>query len=262
MNDLKTKHAKLTAEWKKRDLKACSATLDDLKVSMAATMADFLVGGEEEEASSSAMLARNVLEIGAQHAIAVRDVVAFERFMAQLKTYYERDASSAYRFELLGLNLMCLLAQNRIADFHAELERLPHETLTSNAYIRCPVRLEQFIMEGSYNKVLMMKDNVPAESYAFFIDMLLRTIRDEIASCVEKAYESVSVKECAKMLQLEPKAAAKFIAARKGWSVGKDQVIRFEDVEGAENHKINEEVPTEELAKMAITYAREMEQIV
>lgn len=34
------------------------------------------------------ILARDVLEIGAQWAVAVKDVKAYERFMSQLKCYY------------------------------------------------------------------------------------------------------------------------------------------------------------------------------
>ena len=63
--------------------------------------------------------------------------------------------------------------------------RLPCSEL-SNVYIKHPVSLEQYIMEGSYNKVLSLKGNVPAESYNFFFDILLNTVRDEIASCLEK----------------------------------------------------------------------------
>lgn len=103
----------------------------------------------------------------------------------------------------------------------------------------------------------MMKDNVPAESFTFFINKLLDTIRDEIASCMEKAYEHISLKECAKMLQMDQKSTLKYIATRN-WSVGKDQIIHFRTTEKKEA----EEIPTEELARMAITYAREMEQIV
>uniref|UniRef100_A0A803VZX7 Uncharacterized protein n=1 Tax=Ficedula albicollis TaxID=59894 RepID=A0A803VZX7_FICAL len=36
----------------------------------------------------------------------------------------------------------------------------------------CP----QYLMEGSYNKVFLAKGNIPAESYTFFIDILLDTI--------------------------------------------------------------------------------------
>ena len=37
--------------------------------------------------------------------------------------------------------------------------------------------LPQYLMEGSYNKVFLAKGNIPAESYNFFIDILLDTIR-------------------------------------------------------------------------------------
>ena len=207
-------------------------------------------------------MARDILEIGAQHSLERQDVDGFERYMAQLKTYYSDYSDlldeSSYKYELLGLNLMCLLAKNKIADFHTELEQLPGDSLQNNPYIRTPVSLEQFIMEGSYNKVIVMKDNVPAESYAFFINKLLGTIRDEIASCMEKAYEHIALGECARMLQMGSTAQAREYFAQRGWIVEGDKVKFAAAVE----KKMIEEVPTMELAKMSITYAREMEQIV
>jgi 26S proteasome regulatory subunit N12 len=104
---------------------------------------------------------------------------------------------------------------------------------------------------------MMMKDNVPSQSYTFFINNLLDTIRDEIASCMEKAYEQISLKECAKMLQSDVKWTKQYITNR-GWNLGKDDIVRFQVGEKKEN----DELPTEDLAKMSITYAREMEQIV
>ena len=91
---------------------------------------------------------------------------------------------------MLGLNLLCLLAQNRVAEFHTELERLPANEIDNNVYIRHPVSLEQNIMEGSYNKDLLAKGNVPAESYNFFLDILMDTVRNEIASCLDKVIKS------------------------------------------------------------------------
>ena len=35
-------------------------------------------------------------------------------------------------YELLDLNLLCLLSQNRLSDFHAELELLPSSTAILN----------------------------------------------------------------------------------------------------------------------------------
>ena len=60
-----------------------------------------------------------------------------------------------------------------------------------------PIRL----MEGSFHKVLLLKGNVPAQNYNFFMDILIVTIRNEIASCVEKAYTRISTPEA---VQPEP----------------------------------------------------------
>uniref|UniRef100_A0A2K5ZBG2 26S proteasome non-ATPase regulatory subunit 8 n=1 Tax=Mandrillus leucophaeus TaxID=9568 RepID=A0A2K5ZBG2_MANLE len=128
------------------------------------------------------ILARDILEIG--------DIPSFKRHMAQPKwcyfDYKEQLPESAYTHQLLGLNLLFLLSQKRVAEFHMELEWLPAKDIQTNVYIKHPVPLEQYLMEGSYNKVFLAKGNIPAESYTFFMDILLNTIRDELAGCIEK----------------------------------------------------------------------------
>jgi hypothetical protein len=106
------------------------------------------------------LVAREILEHGALLSIRQMDIPAFERYVAQLKVYYS-DASiltpSQRQFPILGLNLLRLLAQNRIAEFHTELELIPTELQHANIYIKYPAQLEQHIMEGSYHKVLSAK---------------------------------------------------------------------------------------------------------
>lgn len=80
-------------------------------------------------------------------------------------------------YAVLGLNLLRLLAQNRIADFHSQLEFIEAEQLHSNPFIKHPVQLEQCLMEGSYNKVWNARADVPGEEYLFFMDILMSTIR-------------------------------------------------------------------------------------
>ena len=87
---------------------------------------------------------------------------------------------SEKQYSLLGLNLLNLLAQNRISEFHTELESLPSDELTRNMYIRHTVEVEQSLMEGSYGKVVHSRENVPAAEYAFFMDILMGTIRYHI----------------------------------------------------------------------------------
>ncbi len=121
------------------------------------------------------------LELGALWSVRVQDIPSFERYMAQLKTYYHdyRKAlpESPRMYQLLGLHLLCLLSQNRIAEMHTELETIDSEAVANNVYIRHPLQIEQYLMEGSYNKVWHLRSNVPAEEYLFFVDILILTIR-------------------------------------------------------------------------------------
>ncbi|XP_020594299.1 putative 26S proteasome non-ATPase regulatory subunit 8 homolog B, partial [Phalaenopsis equestris] len=91
------------------------------------------------------------------------------------------------------------LVQNRIAEFHTELELLPPNAL-ENPCIKHAVELEQSFMEGAYNSVLIARQTVPHETYVYFMDLLAKTVREEIAGCSEKAYESLSVADAKKIL--------------------------------------------------------------
>lgn len=55
---------------------------------------------------------------------------------------------AAYMHQLLGLNLLFLLSQNRVSEFHTELERLSARDIQTNVYIKHPVSLEQVHMPG------------------------------------------------------------------------------------------------------------------
>ena len=47
-------------------------------------------------------------------------------------------------------------------------------------------QMEQCLMEGRYNKVHAGRADVPHEYYTVFMDILMETIREEVASCVEQ----------------------------------------------------------------------------
>jgi len=257
-----TEHLALSAEWKKgerMDKSKVAASLEKLKLLL--LQLSFLPTKIDEADNKELVVARDTLEIGAQHAVLVRDIPGFERYMAQLQTYYHdyptsKLPQSAFQYQLLGLNLLCLLSQNRVAEFHTELERLPAQEIKDNVYIKHPVSLEQYIMEGSYNKVLLAKGSVPAESYKYFIDILMATVRGEIASCLEKAYRDIGCRDAARMLSIDAGEMGKY-AEERGWATAGGR-LRFKGAEEAEEQG----VPSLELAGMAIAYAREMEQIV
>lgn len=208
------------------------------------------------------VIARDVLEIGTEYSVAVHDIQAFERYMSQLKCYYydykNQIPESQNKYKLLGLNLLFLLSQNRVAEFHTELELLPCDIIKSNKFIQHPLALEQCLMEGRYNKLFMAKGNSPAECYNFFIDILLDTVRNEIGACLEKAYERISVHEAAKRLNLPSKDAVQKFGQKRNWNLGPDGFYHF----SSETPKTKEPIPSAELAEMAISYARELEMIV
>jgi len=254
-------HQALTKEWGKgarMDRAKVATHLENLKLML--IKLKFLPTKDEEATLQELVLSRDTLEIGAQYSVVVEDIPSFERYMAQLQTYYHDYAAklpqSAFQFQLLGLNLLCLLSQNRVAEFHTELERLPASEIQNNVYIKHPVSLEQYIMEGSYNKVILAKGNVPAESYKYFIDILMGTVRNEIASCLE-AYSDISCADAARMLSIGAGEMTDY-ASERGWQISGGR-LRFRRADGEQEEQ---GVPSIELANMAITYAREMEQIV
>ncbi|GAB0100563.1 26S proteasome non-ATPase regulatory subunit 8 [Sergentomyia squamirostris] len=255
-------HKELKEEWQKptKNLKKIGNLLDQLKLAL--TKLVFLPTGTVTASQNELLVARDTLEIGAEYSVAVKDVVAFERYMSQLKCYYydykNLIADSPNKYQLLGLNLLFLLSQNRVAEFHTELELLPADIIHSNKFIRTSVVLEQYFMEGCYNKIFQTKGNVPAESYNFFMDILLETVRDEIGSCLEQAYEKISLNEASKKLNLKTKEQVKGFGTKKGWTLGPDSFYHFAN----EALKPKEPIPSVELAEQAIIYAKELEMIV
>ncbi|XP_014672971.1 PREDICTED: 26S proteasome non-ATPase regulatory subunit 8-like [Priapulus caudatus] len=263
LKEVVTLYQNLTQEWNKKapNLEKCGQLLAKLKISL--TSLTFLPTSNTSASKQELLVARDVLEIGAQWSVAVKDIPSFERYMAQLKCYYldykDDLPESVYKYQLLGLNLLCLLAQNRVAEFHTEVELLPSKEIQTNVYIRHPVSMEQYLMEGSYNKLFLAKGNVPAQSYNFFMDILLNTIRDEIANCMEKAYEEIAFSEAARMLFFETQKPMKVYATQRGWAVGPNNCLQFSNKEKTAE---TDTIPALELAQQTIEYARQLEMIV
>ncbi|XP_059481815.1 26S proteasome non-ATPase regulatory subunit 8 [Neocloeon triangulifer] len=259
----------LNDEWKAkpRNLEKIGQILTRLKVEL--TQLAFLPTDQTNASEKCLLLARDTLEIGAQWSIAKKDIPAFERYIAQLKPYYldygkqgdEKTGllESPYKYQLLGLNLLYLLSQNTVAEFHTELELLPPDQI-HNAYIKHPLSIEQYLMEGRYNRIFLAKENVPNPDYSFFMEILLSTVRDEIAACMEKAYERISLPEAVKMLYLSSVEDAKAYGRQRNWNLKSDNFYYFTalDKKKIEDHQL----PSKELSEQFMEYARELEMIV
>ena len=175
--------------------------------------------------------------------------------------FYFRDElpESAYKYQLLGLNLLRLLSQNRLAEFHTELELLPPEEIQKNIYIRHPVCLEQWLMEGCYNKVFLSKDNIPAESYAYFVDILLDTVREEIGDCLEQGHEKISSAEATRLLFYNDvqQLQAFVLQGKRKWTFTPDGYISW-----SKPTPSSDSLPCLQLACTALEYATQLEMLV
>ncbi|KAJ8280281.1 hypothetical protein GJAV_G00052700 [Gymnothorax javanicus] len=264
LKDTRGLYEDLKTEWNKKNpnLNKCGDILNELKVSLLEL--NFLPTSGTELTGQQLILARDVLEIGALWGILKKEIPLFERYMAQLKCYYfdykDELPESGYMHQLLGLNLLFLLSQNRVSEFHTELERLSARDIQTNVYIRHPVSLEQYLMEGSYNKVFLAKGNIPAESYNFFIDILLDTIRDEIAGCIEEAYEQIQFSEAMRVLFFSSSKMMTDYAKKRGWAQSPDGCYSFSSQQQQRMDELC--IPSTELAQQVMEYARQLEMIV
>merc|ERR1712159_450705 len=159
---------------------------------------------------------------------------------------------------IVGLNLLRLLVQNRIAEFHTELETTEGETL-ADARVQAVLELEQFLMEGAYNKIAQRQSALPDPSYEYFMSMLMDTVRDEIASCAQSAYASLSAAEAAMLLGFSNVKDFEAYARDREWPLDADGSVVFnEDAKPANA----EDIPSASLINQTLLYAKELERIV
>lgn len=123
-------------------------------------------------------------------------------------------------------------------------------------------------MEGSYSKVWNARStSCPSPSYGFeyFLDLLVSTVRNEIASCGEKAYASLPLSDAAVLLFFKDREELlKFASERQGWSVNpREETIYFEGTVGGEREEAaRAELPKEKVIETILGYAKELETIV
>lgn len=143
---------------------------------------------QQQQPAQILALARETYEQGALYSIRARDPDAFTRYVTQLAPFYELPAnvlppSLAERNRVTGLYLLLLLTQGRYAEFHSELESLSTREggggsadVEGDRFLGYPIRLERWLMEGSYDRVWksMKSREVPSEEFAVF---------SEVSSC-------------------------------------------------------------------------------
>ena len=201
----------------------------------------------------------NALELGVLLTVASGDLDAFSRNLSQLKPHYAPGSYSTRKPHMLGLNLMFLLVENSLSEFHAELELLSEEE-ASTPFISFPIQLERQLMVGSYDELLRANSRIPDPSYAFFMDRLLQTVRDSIADCMEVSYMTMKTVDAKTMMKFDSlEQLMDYIEeCRDDWIVEGD-VICFQPPPSVSHAS---DIPSMKLISQSLSYATEMERIV
>uniref|UniRef100_A0A7N0R9H5 PCI domain-containing protein n=1 Tax=Kalanchoe fedtschenkoi TaxID=63787 RepID=A0A7N0R9H5_KALFE len=247
----------------RKDFDTCETLLSQLKVMLTEFKSLPPLFETTPNAVQELTTARDIYEHAVVLSVKIEDQEAFERDFFQLKPYYTdvggRLPPSPQEYPILGLNLLRLLVQNRIAEFHTELELLSPAAL-ENPCIKHAVELEQSFMEGAYNRVLSARQTVPHETYVYFMDLLAKTVRDEIAGCSEKAYDYLTVNDAKQILLFSSdNELAEYIKEdHPEWEI-KNGCVYFQKAKETAPCK---EIPSLQLINQTLSYARELERIV
>lgn len=121
-----------------------------------------------------------ILEIGAFHSLRQENLKAYWQYNSQLQPFYTNLSTiihpSPNRPITLGLHLLALLADGKLTEFHTLLETLD-KSLLDDVFVRLPVDMDRWLMEGSYLKIYRAKDRVPREEFQYLLQRLWSTMR-------------------------------------------------------------------------------------
>jgi 26S proteasome regulatory subunit N12 len=162
---------------------------------------------------------------------------------------------SAKKWEITGLYLLSLLTANRIGDFHTEIELLPAE-FHENEFVKYAVRLEQELMEGSYNQLWNASARIPSALYRKFVDTLVETVRERILDCCAKSYDKLSLNDASQLLNLPKVEDAANFATSRGWEI-QGTILFFK--KQVVDHL---EIPAHKVIGQVLSYASELERII
>ncbi|KAK1830511.1 SAC3/GANP/Nin1/mts3/eIF-3 p25 family-domain-containing protein [Podospora conica] len=224
-------------------------------------------------------LARAVYEAGALSSLRASDAPSFRRYVQQLAPYYAlpptvlAPSTDGGRSKVTGLYLLLLLTEGEYSEFHSELEGLSSagsKAPEEDDYLGYPIRLERWLMEGSYDRVWQAVSGkgkemkVPCEEFGVFSDTLTRQIRNEIASSSERAYPSLPLSSTKSLLFLDSEGAVIDFARARGWTV-RDGTIYFPSADAATQEageEAQQEKASQRIIDNALGYARQLETIV
>ncbi len=214
-------------------------------------------------ASANATVERAVAleayEMSAFFSIICEDRQAFQRSVSTLRDFYAgNNTVSENQCTILGLNLLYLLVENKLAEFHCELELLTEEQ-HSHPHISFCTSLDQHLMVGSYDQVMAAASKPPLASFSFFLNSLLETVRTNVAECAAASYSTLSIQGATEILMFNnDKDTVQFIKNQyPDWVIAGNSI----DLRAIKQAK-SEEIASHRIIQQTLGYATELERIV
>merc|ERR1711871_86437 len=210
-------------------------------------------------ANEERQLACEVFELGVLACVNSGDKEQFQRYVSALHPYYSQyKIDSPLKFQVRGLHLLFLLVENRLGDFHGELELMTEAEKQESAISFC-IQLDRHLMMGSYKEVMIEAATPPFSHYTFFLKSLLETVRVNIVDCISTSYKNLTLSGAKEILMFTSTEETKtFIHEfHPEWKIQGDLI----DVAGHVTLN-SEEIPSMKLVEQTLTYATELERIV
>lgn len=269
---LETTTKQLKAAFSSQDYKKCLSLLPKVKVQLAqhGLLVPIITPSTNQ---GDLLILRLILEIGALSAINLLDLTQFEKYLTALRPFYSLTTpffsqnKSPSENKLVALYLLLLLTKGDISQFHIELLALAGaaedmSVIENDPYLNYPVKLERWLMEGSYDKVWGMINEAKAGSdfaeFVFFNESLTDTLRSEIAKCLAVSYKSLPVSNAKNLLFFsDEKAVLEFVRNEcQGCTIQNGTIFFPQEEEHVEDSV------SETLIRNVLGYATEMEAIV
>ncbi len=157
-----------------------------------------------------------------------------------------------------GAELLFLLIENRLDEFHSTLELLTEAQLKHPA-IAFSIELDHQLMIGSYDKVLLSASNPPHPSFKFILTSLIHTVRITIGECLSSSYESLDIASAKKLLMFDSlEETEEFVADSFEW---RKEFDKFQ-IRDNKNKNKADFINAHETIRTALSYATELDRIV
>ena len=210
------------------------------------------------ESAHEAQTARDAFEYACLCHARQGSAAGFRLEFGGLRYYYDESLSgilpeSPKQPLLTGLYFLTLLIDNRIGEFHAELEQCAPEALSS-VYIRPIIEIERHLMDGTFTKVVEARQTVPTNDYDVFLQKLIARVTQTIAEGIEASCQTIPLPAAQHLLSIggNPTLTAEALAGLKAKGVVSQNVLQFSGSHSMQG----DAVPHREMLRMNVAKAK------